>query len=89
VSDQLVFGGAAGNRTRYRNLADLRKRWIGRRETTRKYVRPPLKDSDPPLFPLRPATRPLRLGIDITTMPTLPDGYRPVETRRTAGGHAT
>jgi hypothetical protein len=32
-------GGAAVNRTRYRNLADLRKRWIGRRETTRKYVK--------------------------------------------------
>lgn len=40
-----------------------------------RYVRPPIKDSDPPLFPLRPATRPLRLGIDITTLPTPPDGY--------------
>jgi hypothetical protein len=40
-----------------------------------RYVRPPVKDSDPPLFPLRPASQPLRLGIDIATMPTPPDGY--------------
>ena len=40
-----------------------------------RYVRPPVKDSDPLLFPLRPATRPLRIGIDITTLPTPPDGY--------------
>lgn len=41
-----------------------------------RYVRPPLKDDarHPPLFPLRPATRPLRLGIDVTTVPTPPDG---------------
>jgi hypothetical protein len=35
------FGGAAGNRTQHRNRADLRKRWIGRRGTTRKYARRP------------------------------------------------
>lgn len=41
-----------------------------------RYVRPPIKDDEkhPPLFPLRPATRPLRLGIDVTTVPTPPDG---------------
>ncbi|MFE5702808.1 hypothetical protein [Rhodococcus koreensis] len=41
-----------------------------------RYVRPPVKDDEklPPLFPLRPATRPLRLGIDVTTMSTPPDG---------------
>lgn len=40
-----------------------------------RYVRPPIKDDEkhPPLFPLRPATRPLRLGIDVTTVPTPPD----------------
>jgi hypothetical protein len=40
-----------------------------------RYARPPVKDSDPPLFLLRPASRPLRLGIDIATTPTPPDGY--------------
>jgi hypothetical protein len=42
-----------------------------------RYVRPPVKENEefPPLFPLRPRTRPLRLGIDITTMPTPPKGY--------------
>lgn len=42
-----------------------------------RYVRPPIKATEelPPLFPLRPATRPLRLGIDITTVPTPPKGY--------------
>jgi hypothetical protein len=42
-----------------------------------RYVRAPVKDTEklPPLFPLRPATRPLRLGIDTTTMPVPPDGY--------------
>lgn|GEM_PF-1339816 len=41
-----------------------------------RYVRPPVRDDDdhPPLFPLRPATRRLRLGIDVTTVPTPPDG---------------
>ncbi|SHW71896.1 Uncharacterised protein [Mycobacteroides abscessus subsp. abscessus] len=41
-----------------------------------RYVRPPTKEGDdhPPLFPLRPATRPMRLGIDVTTLPTPPDG---------------
>jgi hypothetical protein len=36
-----------------------------------RYVRPPVKDIEklPPLFPLQPATRPLRLGIDTTTVP--------------------
>ncbi|WP_232323072.1 hypothetical protein [Hoyosella altamirensis] len=40
------------------------------------YVRPPVQVSEelPPLFPLRPATRRLRLGIDVTTMPTPQDG---------------
>src|SRR5262245_39935029 len=42
-----------------------------------RYVRPPVKDTEklPPLFPLRPATRPLRLGIDTTTVRVPPDGY--------------
>jgi len=41
-----------------------------------RYVRPPIKDDEKhsPLFRLRPATRPLRLGIDVTTVPTPPDG---------------
>jgi len=41
-----------------------------------RYVRPPIKDDEnhPPLFPLRPETRPLRLGIDVTTVPTPPAG---------------
>lgn len=41
-----------------------------------RYVRPPIKDDDkhPPLYPLRPATRPLRLGIDVTTVPGPPAG---------------
>jgi hypothetical protein len=41
-----------------------------------RYVRPPITDYEkhPPLFPLRPETRPLRLGIDVTTLPTPPDG---------------
>ena len=40
-----------------------------------RYVRPPIKDSTPPLFPLQPATRPMRLGIDVETVPEPPDGY--------------
>ncbi len=42
-----------------------------------RYVRPSIKDGDKwsPLFPLRPATRPLRLGIDVTTVPTPPEGH--------------
>jgi hypothetical protein len=42
-----------------------------------RYVRPPVKEAEtlPQLFPLRPATRPLRLGIDTTTVPTPPEGY--------------
>ena len=42
-----------------------------------RYVRPPVKESEkhPPLFPLRPTTRPLRLGIDTTTVPTPSEGY--------------
>src|SRR4051794_16309001 len=42
-----------------------------------RFVRAPIKDSDklPPLFPLQPATPPLRLGIDTTTLPVPPDGY--------------
>ena len=41
-----------------------------------RYVRPPVKDTEkhPPLFRLRPTTRPLRLGIDTTTVPTPPEG---------------
>ncbi|MEO9330592.1 hypothetical protein [Gordonia aurantiaca] len=41
-----------------------------------RYVRPPAKDDDnhSPLYPLRPATRPLRLGIDVATIPTPPTG---------------
>ncbi|MGP4057779.1 hypothetical protein ACTWP6_23640 [Mycobacterium sp. 4D054] len=41
-----------------------------------RYVRPPIKDDDkhPPLYPLRPANRPLRLGIDVVTIPAPPDG---------------
>ncbi len=41
-----------------------------------RYVRPPTKDDDkhPPLYPLRPATRPLCLGIDVTTVPEPPAG---------------
>lgn len=41
-----------------------------------RYVRPPIKDDENhlPLFPLRPQTRGLRLGIDVTTVPAPPDG---------------
>jgi len=41
-----------------------------------RYVRPPIKDDEkhPPLFPLRPTTRPIRLGIDVTTVPKPPGG---------------
>ena len=44
-----------------------------------RFVRAPVRDSEkfPPLFPLRPATRPLRLGIDTTTVLVPPDGYLP------------
>lgn len=40
-----------------------------------RYVRPPIKEDDnhPPLYPLRPATRPLRLGIDVVAIPAPPD----------------
>jgi hypothetical protein len=42
-----------------------------------RYVRPPVKDTEklPALFPLQPATRPLRLAIDTTTVPVPPEGY--------------
>ena len=42
-----------------------------------RYVRPPIQQSDThsPLFPLRPASRPLRLGIDVATVPAVPAGY--------------
>ncbi|MDT5362646.1 MAG: hypothetical protein QOC69_4408, partial [Mycobacterium sp.] len=42
-----------------------------------RYVRAPIRDSNtlPSLYPLRPATRPLRLGIDTTTLPEPPGGY--------------
>ncbi len=41
-----------------------------------RYVRPPIKDDakHPPLYPLRPAARPLRLGIDVVTIPAPPEG---------------
>lgn len=42
-----------------------------------RYVRPPIRDDDNhhhPLFPLRPATRQLRLGIDVATIPAPPAG---------------
>lgn len=41
-----------------------------------RYVRAPIKDGGKlaPLFPLHPATRPLRLGVDVTTLPTPPSG---------------
>lgn len=41
-----------------------------------RYVRPPVKDDErhPPLYPLRPATRPLRLGVDVATIPAPPEG---------------
>jgi hypothetical protein len=41
-----------------------------------RYVRSPVKDDEdhPPLFPLRPETRQLRLGIDVTSVPAPPDG---------------
>ncbi|MCV7351111.1 hypothetical protein H7K15_13345 [Mycobacterium parmense] len=44
-----------------------------------RFVKAPIRDTGnlPPLFPLRPATRPLRLGIDTTTVPAPPDGYLP------------
>jgi hypothetical protein len=42
-----------------------------------RYVRPPVKEAEtfPQLFPLRAATRQLRLGIDTRTVPTPPEGY--------------
>ena len=42
-----------------------------------RYVRAPVRDTEklPPLFPLQPASRPLRLGIDTTTVPVPPGGY--------------
>lgn len=40
-----------------------------------RYVRPPGKEMNPPLYPLRPATRPLRIGIDIDTVPVPASGH--------------
>ncbi|WP_139797896.1 hypothetical protein [Mycobacterium noviomagense] len=42
-----------------------------------RYVRPPVDETEkhPPLFPLRPETRTLRLGIDTTTVPSPPEGH--------------
>ncbi|HEY6573798.1 MAG TPA: hypothetical protein VI029_02455 [Mycobacterium sp.] len=40
-----------------------------------RYVRPPINDKSSPLFPLRPSTRPVRLGIDTETVPAPPSGY--------------
>ena len=44
-----------------------------------RYVRAPIRDSDdlPSLYPLRPATRPLRIGVDTTTLSVPPGGYLP------------
>jgi hypothetical protein len=41
-----------------------------------RYVRPPSKEDSKksPLYPLRPATRPLSLGIDVATIPAPPAG---------------
>lgn len=41
-----------------------------------RYVRPPVQDDErhPLLYPLRPAARPLRLGIDVATIPAPPEG---------------
>jgi hypothetical protein len=40
-----------------------------------RYVRSPINENSTPLFPLRPNTRPLRLGIDTETVPAPPAGY--------------
>ncbi|WP_156527436.1 hypothetical protein [Gordonia sp. 852002-51296_SCH5728562-b] len=43
-----------------------------------RYVRPPEpapRQVEPPLFPIVPATRKLRVGIDTETLPDLPEGY--------------
>lgn len=40
-----------------------------------RYVRPPGDKQDTPLFPLRPSTRPLRLGFDVETIPQPPVGH--------------
>ncbi|WP_433193797.1 hypothetical protein ACQP1G_34130 [Nocardia sp. CA-107356] len=42
-----------------------------------RYVRPPVKNNEESLslFPLRPALRPLRLGVDVTTLPKPPGGF--------------
>ncbi|WP_373234659.1 hypothetical protein [Mycobacterium marinum] len=41
-----------------------------------RYVRPPVKDDErhTPLYSLRPATRPLRIGVDVATILAPPDG---------------
>jgi hypothetical protein len=41
ASLRLFSGGAAGNRTRCKSVADVRKRRVWQRETTRKYVKRP------------------------------------------------
>jgi hypothetical protein len=41
ILDQHFLSGAAGNRTRPKNSAELGKRWIWVRETTRKYAKLP------------------------------------------------
>nr|WP_247649867.1 hypothetical protein [Mycobacterium ulcerans] len=41
-----------------------------------RYVRPPVTEKTTPLFPIRPETRPMRLGIDVESIPQPPaDGY--------------
>lgn len=40
-----------------------------------RYVRPPVKDKSTPLFPLRPETRAMRLGIDTETVHAPPAGH--------------
>lgn len=41
-----------------------------------RYVRPPVTEKTTPLFPIRRETRPMRLGIDVESIPQPPaDGY--------------
>jgi hypothetical protein len=40
-----------------------------------RYVRPPVKESISPLFPLQPTTRSMQLGVDVETVPKPPEGY--------------
>jgi hypothetical protein len=40
-----------------------------------RYVRPPVKESISPLFPLQPTTRSMQLEVDVETVPKPPEGY--------------